>query len=106
MTIGAPHPPRRPTFDVRRLSPKEMREDLDLLVQVLLEISVDPFQTTPRAQFEHRLGALRASLDTPLPSTAFYLRIAPLFAFLNDGHLSTGIGAKYLAIAASLRSMI
>lgn len=96
-TIGAPHPPGTPRFDARTLTPQQMRDELDFLVRVLLEVSVDPFQNTPRAQFESRLAAVHESAQTPMSPAAFYLRIAPVFAALNDGHLSLNIVDLYTA---------
>lgn len=95
VTVGAPHPQVTAPVDVRLLTPEQMREDLDLLVRVLFEVSVDPFQMTPRHQFEAHLRETRDALKAPMDTRAFYLRVAPLFASLNDGHLSIDIDEIY-----------
>jgi hypothetical protein len=68
-------------------SPEQLRADLDALWQTLLDVGADPFRTSNRGDVEMAYRSLRAGLDTPMTARAFYLRVAALFAQLNDGHV-------------------
>lgn len=72
----------------RTFSPADLRADLDDLCDALTDICVAPFARTPRADFEAHRARVAAGLDRPLDTFGFALRVAPLFAGLQDGHIA------------------
>ena len=72
----------------KRFSPADLRADLAYLCDALDEMSVAPYAATSRETFATARAALAASFTAPLSTFEFALRAAPLFASLNDGHIS------------------
>lgn len=68
--------------------PSELRDDLDFLWNAMLEVGTAPFLTSDRSEVEAQYRGVRAALREPLDARAFWLRAAPVFAALNDGHVS------------------
>ncbi|GAC1541091.1 MAG: hypothetical protein NVS3B16_04160 [Vulcanimicrobiaceae bacterium] len=95
---GSLEPPSAATLHAilgRHFKPAEMRRDLDFLVATLIEVAVDPFAVVPRRSFEALRARIEATLIEPLEARTFWLRIAPLFASLDDGHISTSVDALH-----------
>ena len=69
-------------------SPAELRGDLDALWNAMLEVETAPFLTSVRQDVEARYHRVRESLTEPMDVSAFWLRVAPVFAALNDGHVA------------------
>jgi hypothetical protein len=87
-SVGTPAPlPSTASTPDASFSPGQLRADLDALWQTLLDVGADPFRTSHRGDVEAAYRALRAGFEGPLTVRAFYLRVAALFAQLNDGHV-------------------
>ncbi len=72
----------------RTFSPAELRADLDDLCEALIDICVAPFARTSRMDFEAHRARVAAGLNRSLDTFGFGLRVAPLFAGLQDGHIA------------------
>ncbi|HTV73850.1 MAG TPA: S41 family peptidase [Candidatus Acidoferrales bacterium] len=71
--------------------PALLRSDLAYLVETLNDVCVYPYTALSQAAFETERRRLESSLQMPLDPFAFALRVAPLFATLNDGHIDVWI---------------
>ena len=80
------------------------RNDLDELWRVMLDVGAEPFRTSDRRTVESRYRSVRDGLGEPLTAAAFALRVAPVFATLNDGHAGILPPTKFRqAIAVPVR---
>lgn len=96
-----PHPPLSVTledaFDRSPLAPEQLRDDLKCLRQTMVDVGVKPFAYASQSDWEAHYFQMLASLEGPLDRYTFYLTAAPLFARLNDGHVSLTISELYSA---------
>ena len=90
-----PHAGRAAESGFSLFQASALRDDLDFLVTTMIDVGVNPFVYTSRAAFDARRATIEAGLTEPLNVFGYYLRIAPLFASLNDGHLSLSIGDAF-----------
>jgi hypothetical protein len=75
--------------------PNESRAELAWLAATMREVGANPFATCPQATFERRYAETIGKLDRPLDARQFFLTAAPLFATLNDGHVSLSLGYAF-----------
>ena len=71
---------------ITQISPRLLKEELDLFKRELLAIHPDPFARIDQAEFEHEFERIKASLNYPLSRAEFFLQLAPLLASLRDVH--------------------
>ncbi len=85
---GALASPRRAAAQETGIfSPAALQTDLDFLWNAMLAVGPVPFRTADRTQVESLYHTVRSGLRKPLGAAAFVLRVAPVFAALNDGHV-------------------
>jgi hypothetical protein len=75
--------------------PPELRAELAWLVETLREVSAKPFAFSDERDFEARYQRLVSNVSAPSTAGTFFLDVAPLFASLNDGHVSIDLGNDY-----------
>ena len=68
-------------------TPAMLRADIDELFAILESVHPNLYAVRPKAAIDRERAQLSAALTTPLTRTAFYRRLAPLVASLNDGVL-------------------
>jgi hypothetical protein len=79
-------------FDpARRLSVEALREDLEVLWNVLEEGHGGFERYTPAAVLRKSFDAARDGLAAPLTEFDFYVRLLPLVAGIKDGHTQLGL---------------
>ncbi|HKU80893.1 MAG TPA: S41 family peptidase [Candidatus Tumulicola sp.] len=89
-------PPQRDFAPPNTLfSPNELRTELAWLVDTMREVGANPFAYCAPQTFESRYAQTVADLSRPLDARGFFLRISPLFAALNDGHVSINLGHTF-----------
>lgn len=76
-------------------SPQQLRAELTWLVDTMREVGANPFAYCPQPEFDRLYAETLAKLDRPLNARRFFLEAAPLFARLNDGHVSLNIGYAF-----------
>jgi Peptidase family S41 len=76
-------------------SPQQLRAELTWLVDTMREVGANPFAYCPEATFNRRYAKTLATLDRPLDARGFFLKAAPLFAELDDGHVSLSLGYAF-----------
>jgi hypothetical protein len=75
----------------RRLSVESLREDLEVLWDVLEEGHGGFERYTTAAELEKSFDAARDGLAGPLTEFDFYVRLLPLVAGIEDGHTQLGL---------------
>lgn len=89
----------RPRYDFAPLgtmfSPIELRTELTWLTETMREVGAKPFAFTDEAAFERAYRDRLERFDRPANARAFFLAVAPLFAMMNDGHVSILLGHEY-----------
>jgi hypothetical protein len=73
----------------------DLRAELTWLVDTMREVGANPFANCPPARFDRLYDETTAKLDRPLDARGFFLTAAPLFAALNDGHVSLNLGYAF-----------
>lgn len=76
-------------------SPNELRAELKWLVDTMREVGANPFAYCPQSRFDQLYKQALASFDRSLKAQGFFLKAAPLFAALNDAHVSLNIGYAF-----------
>jgi hypothetical protein len=76
-------------------APQELRAELSWLVDTMREVGAKPFAFSDELAFDAAYRERLARFDRPATACEFYLAAAGLFAGLNDGHVSIGLGRTY-----------
>jgi C-terminal processing protease CtpA/Prc len=76
-------------------SPEQLRAELTWLVDTMREVGANPFAATSEAAFDAAYQRTLTAFAQPLDARGFFLAAAPLFAALNDGHVSLNIGREF-----------
>lgn len=76
-------------------SAAELRAELTWLVDTMREVGAKPFAFTDEVAFERAYRDRLGRFDRPANAREFFLAAAPLFATMNDGHVSILLGHEY-----------
>lgn len=75
-----------PMLVTKMLTPAQLREDADAMLQGILERHPDVEGYADLPEIEQRLEALKMRLSTPMTRTEFYKEVGALSHLFNDGH--------------------
>ncbi|HEY1977859.1 MAG TPA: S41 family peptidase [Candidatus Baltobacteraceae bacterium] len=73
----------------------ELRAELTWLVDTMREVGAKPFAFADETAFERAYRDRLGRFDRPANAREFFLIAAPLFAGMNDGHVSILLGHEY-----------
>ena len=76
-------------------SAAELQAELTWLVETMRDVGAKPFAFADEAAFERAYRDRLARFDRPANAREFFLAVAPLFATMNDGHVSILLGHEY-----------
>jgi len=85
---------KNPTTDTTLIAPELLLSDIEQLVSMTIEIHPEAFSIVSKSDFLNQANAIKQSIQYPLTSKSFYLRIAPLIAKLKDIHSHITIPRK------------
>jgi len=75
--------------DITRLkSPEELKADVDYAYRKITRLHPDLYWYIPEAEFKYKFDSLKATIDRPLDSYAFYEKLAPVVASVRQGHMA------------------
>lgn len=74
--------------EIKRLkSPDELRADVDYAYKKITKLHPDLYWYISEKDFRYKFDSLKATLNEPLDSYAFYEKLAPLVASVRQGHM-------------------
>jgi hypothetical protein len=76
------------TNDLKKYSPSELNEDLNILISYITQTHPNPFSVLPKNDFEKQVEQIRSQFNKSLTLKEYYLLISPLVASISDGHTS------------------
>ena len=75
-----------PISTTTKYSPKELKEDLNFLIQTDAQVHPNLFLHTSKSVFDSMITVVRTKLNKPMTSFEFYMLIEPAISKLRDGH--------------------
>lgn len=88
--------------DISRLkSPEELKADVDYAYRKITKLHPDLYWYIPETELKYKFDSLKATLDRPLNSQAFYEKLAPVVASVRQGHMGLRPPAKRYTKAES-----
>ncbi len=83
------HSVERYNRDISRLkSPEELKADVDYAYRKITRLHPDLYWYIPETEFRYKFDSLKATINRPLDSYAFYEKLAPVVASVRQGHMS------------------
>jgi C-terminal processing protease CtpA/Prc len=79
----------------QKYSPKQLRQDVDVLVKSLQDTHPNPFYRYPKSSFFRDVNLIKNNLTDSLTKIDFYLRVEPLLGHLEDGHTDMAFPNDY-----------
>lgn len=79
----------------QKLTPKQMRQDVDSLVRYLTETHPNPFYRYSKVSFLRDVAQIKKGLNTNLTKADFFLQIEALLGHLEDGHTDMAFPSDY-----------
>jgi len=70
----------------KEFTPKELKEDFNLLKAVLEEVHPALYWFSSKKTTDSLYQTIEAELNTPMTEFEFYKKLSPIFSYLGDGH--------------------
>ncbi|GAA4811612.1 S41 family peptidase [Litoribaculum gwangyangense] len=73
---------------------EDLRNDVDKLYTQLKKHHPKLYQYTPKSDLDFKFDSLKTSIKLPLSTQEFYKKLAPVVAYVRQGHVSVGYTVK------------